>query len=110
MEKNNDKIHLEKRTLERKLKSLKEKKTGQKGNVTFSSRKENVKIISEKENKSHPKLSKEQFVEQEKCDAVFDELHALNAKIIAEEVEQKNAKPILTDMKPMFPDWTLERI
>lgn len=35
MKKNSDKIHLEKRTLEEKLKDLKEKKTGQKGNVAF---------------------------------------------------------------------------
>ncbi|CAH1422659.1 unnamed protein product [Lactuca virosa] len=103
MEKNNEKFHLEKRTLEQKLKGLKEKKSGQNGNVAFGSGKGNVKIVPEKEYDLKLKLSKEQLVEQAKRDIMFDELHALNTKIINEEVEQKNVESILAGKKAMFP-------
>ncbi|CAH1412989.1 unnamed protein product [Lactuca virosa] len=83
MEKNNDKIHLEKRTLEEKLKDLKEKKSGQKGNVAFGSGKGNVNIVSEKEDELNTKLTKEQKAEQAKRDGLLHELNSINAKINA---------------------------
>ncbi|CAH1424865.1 unnamed protein product [Lactuca virosa] len=60
MNKNIVKIHLEKKSMEDKLKNLREKKTGQKGNEAFGSGKGNVKIVSEKLDDSDPPLKKEQ--------------------------------------------------
>lgn len=95
MEKNNEKIHLEKRTLEDKVKNLREKETSQKGNIAFGSEKGNVKIVSEKEDELNPNLTNEEQVEQAKCDAFMDELNALNAKINIEEAEKKMLKQFL---------------
>ncbi|CAH1412808.1 unnamed protein product [Lactuca virosa] len=91
MEKNNVKIHLEKQSMEEKLKNLREKKTGQKGNEAFGFRKRNVKIVSKKLDDLDPPLTKEQQEDQAKRNAFLDELNALNAKLNVEETEKKNA-------------------
>ncbi|CAH1420516.1 unnamed protein product [Lactuca virosa] len=110
MEKNNEKIHLEKRYLEEKVKNLREKKTGQKGNEAFGSRKGKVEIVSDKIDKLNPPLTKEQQVDQAKRDALLDELNALNAKFNAEEAKKKNVEAILANKKALFPSWSLEGI
>ncbi|CAH1416085.1 unnamed protein product [Lactuca virosa] len=110
IEKNNEKIHLGKITLEEKLNDLKEKKTGQKGNIAFGSGIGNVKIVSEKEDELNPKLTKEQQAKQAKYDALLDELNAINAKIIAEEAKKKNVEATLANKKALFPPWSLERV
>ncbi|CAH1423155.1 unnamed protein product [Lactuca virosa] len=108
MEKNNVKIRLEKQSMEEKLKNLREKKTGQKGNEAFGSGKGNVKIVSEKIDDLNPPLTKEQQADQEKCDELLNELNDLNAKLNAEEAEKKNAKDILANKKDLFPPWSIE--
>ena len=67
---------MEKRSLEEKLKELKEKKTSQKGNVAFSSRKGNMKIVSKKEDELNPKLTNKQQDEQAKrCVSGWTQCH-----------------------------------
>ncbi|CAH1422243.1 unnamed protein product [Lactuca virosa] len=72
--------------------------------ITSMSKTTSTKEPPPEEDELHPKLNKEQLVEQAKHDFVLDELHALNEKIIAEKVEQKNVESGLTDKKSMFPD------
>ncbi|CAH1434008.1 unnamed protein product [Lactuca virosa] len=94
MEKKSEKIHLEKQSMEEKLKQLREKSIGQKGNEAFGSGKGNVKIVSEKLDDFDPPLTKEQQENQAKSDAFLDEINALNAKLHVEEAGKKNAEEI----------------